>query len=208
MSQPDLERPSASYFDDAYRQTPPWDIGAAQPALLALCDEFPPVSPVLDVGCGSGDLALALSGRGLTVVGVDMAPAAVDQARAKAAAWVSASGGSVQFVVGDALRPSQLPGPFATVVDTGFLHVFESAQRDDFVQELSAALVNGGRYYLLGLSTTYPFTNAPRQVSEDELRERFSMARGWRILALRPAQFLIGPTRMPLPAVAACMERI
>jgi 2-polyprenyl-3-methyl-5-hydroxy-6-metoxy-1,4-benzoquinol methylase len=85
MSIADSHRSSDS-VDSAYRKTPPWDVGAPQPALLGLLDEYPPSGPVLDVGCGTGELALALAQRGLAVLGVDLEEVAITRARAKAAA--------------------------------------------------------------------------------------------------------------------------
>jgi hypothetical protein len=46
-----------------YGETPPGDVGGAQPALTALFAEYPPARPVLDVGCGSGDMAIWLARR-------------------------------------------------------------------------------------------------------------------------------------------------
>ena len=103
---------SNSYFDSAYGETPPWDIGKPQPDLIALLNEFPPTGPVLEVGCGTGDPSIALAQRGLNVLGVDAAESAIAQARAKAAADPSA-GGLVEFRGGDALPPENLPGPYA-----------------------------------------------------------------------------------------------
>src|SRR5687767_11906500 len=71
------------FFSEVYRETPPWDIGAAQPALLELLQRIPPVAPILDVGCGSGDLAIALAHAGHDVLGVDFVPAAIAQANEK-----------------------------------------------------------------------------------------------------------------------------
>ncbi|MFD7730812.1 class I SAM-dependent methyltransferase [Kitasatospora phosalacinea] len=56
---------------------------------------------VLDVGCGTGSLALLLAEAGHRVTGVDLAPAMVDRARRKFAA----AGLEGRFLVGDAGRP-------------------------------------------------------------------------------------------------------
>jgi 2-polyprenyl-3-methyl-5-hydroxy-6-metoxy-1,4-benzoquinol methylase len=73
------------WFDDAYRGTPPWDIGRRQPAFveLALAGEI--VGRVLDVGCGTGENALYLAQKGLVVAGVDGSPRAIHKAKEKAA---------------------------------------------------------------------------------------------------------------------------
>jgi ubiquinone/menaquinone biosynthesis C-methylase UbiE len=201
-----MSRFTPDFFDTVYRDTPPWDVGKAQPALAALLDEHPPAEPVLDVGCGSGDLALELARRGLRVMGIDIVEAAIAQARAKADALGAEVAGRAEFRVADALRPSALGQSFGAVVDSGFFHLFDSAQRDALVDELAATLPPGGRLYLLEFATEFPIPNTPLKVTEDELRARFTEAKGWRILALRPAQF---ESRIaPVPAVAACIQRL
>ncbi|GAA3793198.1 class I SAM-dependent methyltransferase [Streptomyces phyllanthi] len=56
-------------------------------------------SDVLDLGCGTGSLALLAAERGHRVTGVDLSPAMVDRARAKLA------GRAAVFLVGDAAAP-------------------------------------------------------------------------------------------------------
>ncbi|GAA2115220.1 class I SAM-dependent methyltransferase [Kitasatospora saccharophila] len=56
---------------------------------------------LLDVGCGTGSLALLLAEAGHRVTGVDLAPAMIDRARAKFAA----AGLEGHFLTGDAGRP-------------------------------------------------------------------------------------------------------
>ena len=195
-----------AFFDSVYQSTAPWDVGGPQPALSALLEEYPPREPILDVGCGSGDLAIALAEAGRRVVAVDFAEAAIAQARRKASRLPPDVAERVEFRVADALRPSQLPERFGAVVDSGFHHLFEADERDRFAEDLATALEPGGRFYLLGFAITFPIANSPLEVGEDELRERFSGEKGWRILACRPAEF---QSRIaPVPAISACIERL
>jgi SAM-dependent methyltransferase len=199
---------TTDFFDAAYREAPPWDVGEPQQALVALLDEYPPTGPVLDVGCGTDDLALALARRGPTVFGVDLAPAAISRARAKAAEAEPEVGRRVEFRVGDALHPASFSGPFGAVVDSGFFHLFGPLERKRFVRELADALAVGGRYYLLGFAIDSLMPNAPRPVREEELRALFAPEYGWRVLALRPARFRVRSERGAVPATGACFERM
>lgn len=67
----------------------------------------------LDLGCGAGEVALALAVRGWAVTGVDLAERAVALARARAAA----RGLAATFVAADATRWSP-PHPYELVVST------------------------------------------------------------------------------------------
>ncbi|WP_055568241.1 class I SAM-dependent methyltransferase [Streptomyces atriruber] len=72
-------------------------------AYLAMAEEFG-ARRVLDIGCGTGVLALRLAGRGIDVVGIDPAGASLDVARAKPGA------DRVRWIHGDAtaLPPLQV----------------------------------------------------------------------------------------------------
>lgn len=201
-----MSRFTPGFFDSIYQDTPPWDIGAAQPALTALFDAHPPRGPVLDVGCGSGDLVIELARRGVEVVGIDVVDAAIQQARARSGAMPPEVARLAAFEVGDALHPSRLGRRFGAVVDSGFFHLFDQETRDGFARELADTLLPGGRYYLLAFATEFPMPNTPLRVTDDELRARFTEEDGWRIVELRPARF---ESRMqPVPAVAAVFERL
>src|SRR5690606_8273194 len=81
-----------AFFDGIYQDVAPWDVGRAQPALTELLEEHPPHGPVLDLGCGTGDLAIHIARQGLEVLGVDTAATAIAEARGRAGAGRSRRG--------------------------------------------------------------------------------------------------------------------
>jgi SAM-dependent methyltransferase len=166
----------AEEFDALYEEgTPPWDIGRPQSAFVRLADGDEVRGRVLDVGCGTGEHALMAAAVGLEVTGVDAAPAAIRQARHKAAQRSL----DVHFEVWDALELPSLGEQFDTVLDCGLFHVFDDDHRARYVAGLGAVAVPGGRLFLLCFSDKQPGDWGPRRVHEGELRHCF--ADGWRV---------------------------
>jgi 2-polyprenyl-3-methyl-5-hydroxy-6-metoxy-1,4-benzoquinol methylase len=161
---------SANRFAEAYKGTPPWDIGRPQPVVVELAESGELTSPVLDVGCGTGENALFLADRGFEVVGVDAAEAAVESARRKAAARAL----HAEFHVHDALSLEGLGRRFATVVDSGLFHTFDDEERPRFARSLAHALLPGGRYFMLAFSELETGEGGPRRVAQGEIRATFA----------------------------------
>jgi SAM-dependent methyltransferase len=194
----------AAFFEAVYREPAPWDIGGPQPAMAALLAEYPPHGPALDVGCGSGDLAIYLAQSGVEALGIDFVAEAIAQANSRKAALSPDIAARLEFRVGDALQPSRLEKRFGAVVDSGFYHLFEPGECARFVDELASVLRPGGRCYLHEFAVEFPVANVPRQITEAELRQRFTLEKGWRILTIRAGEFL---SRIaPVPATLACIE--
>ena len=72
------------FFEKAYQERPPWDIGRPQQEIVRLEKTGQITGTVLDVGCGTGDNALFLASCGHEVVGLDSVERAIEAARRKA----------------------------------------------------------------------------------------------------------------------------
>lgn len=196
-----------AFFNAVYQDIPPWEIGAPQPAMSGLLTRHPPASPILDLGCGSGDLSIYLAQLGHQVLGIDFVETAIANARKKLGSLPSETAKRLDFQVADALQPSILQRQFGAVVDSGFFHLFDANQCDRLVDEVTRILIPGGGYYLHEFSVEFPISNMPRQIRAEELQRRFSPERGWQIKEMQPVEFLsrIAP---PVPAISALMERL
>jgi cyclopropane fatty-acyl-phospholipid synthase-like methyltransferase len=172
-----------AFFDTLYEGVPGWDIPRPQREMVRLAESGAIVSPVLDVGCGTGEVALYLGSLGLAVVGVDGAPGAIVKAERKA----EDRGIDVSFVVMDALHLEELRRTFRTAVDCGLFHVFSDQDRPRFADCLRAVLEPGATYFLLCYSDLEPGPPPPRRVSQAEIREAFRD--GWTVEDISEAIF-------------------
>lgn len=172
-------RPVAHVYDAAYTGVPNWDIGRPQRAFVRLAEAGLVRGPVLDVGCGTGELSLYLARRGHDVLGIDLSPLAVDQAAQKAR-WRDIE---AHFLVWDALNLPPLGDRgfvFRTVVDSGMFHLLGDRERDRFLAGLESVVRTGGLYCVLGdARADDPVSYG---ITPDELRDRFDRLGGWEIV--------------------------
>ena len=177
--------PDRSTFESAYAGQAPWDIGKPQKPFIEMADQI--TGSVLDAGCGTGDTALFLAGRGCKVTGIDFLEVPIQRAQRKAAE----RGVEATFLVKDALTLKDWSERFDNVVDSGLFHVFSDEDRRRYAEGLATVLKPGGRLFLLCFSDEEPGTQGPRRVSRKELHDAF--AEGWRIESMEPRRVEVRP---------------
>lgn len=156
-----------------------WEIDQPQRLFAELARQGQFHGPVLDIGCGTGEIALMTAALGLETTGVDAAPSGIAIAARKA----RERGLAVQFLVHDVFALAGLERQFNTVLDCGLFHCFPDEERPALVDSLRAVMPEGGRYYMMCYSELEPGTAGPRRVTAAEIEASF--AAGWRIDTLR-----------------------
>lgn len=123
----------------------PWQAGGVAPELAHAVDAgwLGHGTSILDAGCGSGENAAWLAGRGFRVVGIDVAPAAIDEA-------ISTYRGvpDLAFAVVDVTRPGVLDRQFDGAVDRGCLHIVPAELQRRYAANLTRWVRPGGSLLL------------------------------------------------------------
>ncbi|GHE10206.1 class I SAM-dependent methyltransferase [Klenkia taihuensis] len=138
----DLEGLRASYdrVADAYVGMQAGDLGPhpwLRAALAAFAEDVQGLGPVLDVGCGPGQVSAHLAGLGVDVSGVDLSPRMVEHARS---AYPQLRFGVVSATE---LRPE--PGSLGGVLAWWSLFHLPRASVRSVLAALADALVPGGQ---------------------------------------------------------------
>ncbi|MEN2423102.1 class I SAM-dependent methyltransferase [Streptomyces rimosus] len=200
--------------ESAFGEQMPWDIPGPQPAYVEVEQAGLINGEILDCGCGTGENALFLAGKGYAVTGVDLSPTAVAQARRKA----TERGIDATFAVADALELTGYEGRFDTVVDSGMAHVFRPGELARYTAALHGACRRNAVVHVLGinehrateglladvvakLGRNDPVTDARLMpmITVDALRTAF--ADGWTVESIRET-----PMHAVLPLTGAPTE--
>jgi len=140
----------------------PWHTDAiAAPLAAALEACFAPGRTLVELGTGSGTIAIAAARRGYRVTATDVAPTALGRARERAGEL------PILFVLDDVTAP-RLDARHDVAVDAGLLHVLGRERWGAYARTVTACVAPGGT--LLVIAHRPGAELATTAVTDDELR--------------------------------------
>jgi 2-polyprenyl-3-methyl-5-hydroxy-6-metoxy-1,4-benzoquinol methylase len=132
-------------------------------AAHAILGKMPNARDFLDVGCGTGQLAIEVAARGLNSTGIDFAPEMIRQCQQNAA------GSAAKFVVSSAQDYAAPAKSIDLISAMGFIEYITLADLDRFLERSRLMLRPGGRIALgsrnrlFNVVTMNAFTEMERQ---------------------------------------------
>lgn len=134
-------------MDDIYRTKSldeiPWNMESPPAALVELVDSGR-VRPcrAVDLGCGAGNYAVYLAGRGFDMTGIDISPAAVEIAAKRA----TEAGVKCEFLAADLTEDFTMDRRFRFAYDWELLHHIFPEDREKYMENVRDLLEPGGTY--------------------------------------------------------------
>ena len=129
------------YYKDTATLELPWYTTTPDPEVIEALKSFctPPGAKVLDLGTGPGTMAIEFARMGYGVTACDISDTALMTARSRAEESVVAD--KIIFAVCDVREP--IKGEFDIVNDRGCFHVLRGADRERYIDNISAIMAPG-----------------------------------------------------------------
>jgi SAM-dependent methyltransferase len=143
-----MDRQDRIRIDDLYKNTPPekipWNMETPPQLLVELVDSGK-VHPckTVDLGCGAGNYAIYLAGRGFEVTGIDFSPTAIKIAKEN----TKKKGVKCNFFVADVVDElDKINQTWDFAYDWGLLHHISPVKRGKYVENVHSILKSAGKY--------------------------------------------------------------
>ena len=160
------------YYQDTGTEELPWYSVEPDPEVIEALKSFcpPPGARVLDLGTGPGTMAIEFARLGYEVTACDISTTALTTAKLRAGK--SGVADKITFLVCDIREP--LEGEFEIINDRGCFHVMRYADRQKYIDNISALMVPGSVLLLKTFSTKEPGDEGPERYSAEDIKEIFS----------------------------------
>lgn len=138
----------------AYRRVPELAV-VEEHEIARLLDRIQPGMRVLELGCNSGALSIAVARRGAAVEGLDIAADALNVARAYYETIKAEVAGQVSYAVADLNRVELPENTYDVIMVKGTLHHLPEA--DALLEQVYGALKPGGLLWVMDTFCRTPF---------------------------------------------------
>ena len=164
-----------SFWDVAYLVGAPWDMGEPPRELTELVNDGKlQTGKVLDIGCGTGTIAVFLASRGFKASGLDISRIAVKKAERKAARHdVTCRFYRLDFTDRKELESAGLPA-FDLLIDNGCYHSLSANDRESYANSLLRVSHVGTGYLLWGFLRGSRPGFGPPGIERNEVEDRLS----------------------------------
>lgn len=157
----------------------PWDHGEPAPPFVEFVeDEGAPCGTIVIPGPGSGHDVRFFAEKGATVMGLDISPSAIEQARRRN------PHPNADYRLGDVLQPEPgLRARFDWVIEHTCLCALPPRLRAAYARAIPQYLVPGGQFLAIFYRTPHSPDGPPFGISGDEIDqlfgEAFTLIRAW-----------------------------
>jgi SAM-dependent methyltransferase len=166
--------PSGQTWENFYNAVPvedmPWYTDCLdEDLIIALSEHAPLPGRLLELGTGPGTAAARLAALGYEVIAIDIASAAVEQARLR----FSTLNPHLTYKIADVCQPLIHLGSFDYAFDRGCFHGISPEEREKYVHHVAEVIRPGGRLFLKVFSRDEPGDRGPYRFTETEITEIF-----------------------------------
>jgi SAM-dependent methyltransferase len=166
--------PSGQTWENFYNavsvEDMPWYTDCLDEDLIIALSEYAPLpGRLLELGTGPGTAAARLAALGYEVVAVDIASAAVEQARLR----FGTLNPRLTYKIADVCQSLLHLGSFDYAFDRGCFHGISPEEREQYVQHVAEVIRPGGRLFLKVFSRDEPGDRGPYRFTETEITEIF-----------------------------------
>jgi SAM-dependent methyltransferase len=132
-----------SAYDEIARLYDPWSVSVIEDVAFYVAAARRSGGPVLELGVGTGRIAIPVAASGIAVIGVDSSPGMLEVARERA----ELAGVEIDLRLGD-FRDPPVEGPVAlvTIPFRSLLHMQTDADRRAVLRSVHGLLEPGGRF--------------------------------------------------------------
>jgi len=148
----------------------PWYTDCLDEDLIIALSEYAPLpGRLLELGSGPGTAAARLAALGYEVVAVDIATAAVEQARLR----FGTLNPHLIYEIADVCQPLVYFGSFDYVFDRGCFHGIPPEEREQYVHHVAEVIRPCGRLFLKVFSSEEPGDRGPYRFTKKKITEIF-----------------------------------